>query len=62
MGAQNTQNREIFNQNITKNVSKISKMYPKNGLKWCNIAEIGGYVLRVTSFFCASRDFCGSYV
>ena len=20
-------------------------MYPKNGLKWCNIAEIGGYVL-----------------
>ncbi len=18
-------------------------MYPKNGLKWCNIAEIGGY-------------------
>ena len=42
MGAQNTQNREIFNQNITKNVSKISKMYPKNGLKWCNIAEISG--------------------
>ena len=44
MGAQNTQNREVFNQNITKNV-------PKNGLKWCNIADMGAFQQKRTIIY-----------
>ena len=39
---------EKFNQNITKHkkkAPKFSKMFPKNALKQCNLAEIGGYEL-----------------
>ena len=43
MGTQNIKNREVFIQNIIKNVPKFSKICPKNGLKWCNIEQIGGY-------------------
>jgi len=38
------QNREKILSKHKKNVPKFSKMCPRNGLKWCNLVEIGGYV------------------
>jgi hypothetical protein len=38
------QNREKILSKHKKNVPKFSKRCPRNGLKWCNLVEIGGYV------------------